>query len=155
MENGPEPTPCGPKWPNKAWKRILTPIRIHPCASQHQVAHMATPQAFFTQILAPFSAKSGQAGQARPGRPGQARPAGQGQAGTFGSLAGPARNFWTPPVFGSPNRSSVHRKKRGSLICLLCMLEVSLFRSCLLCLRFISLPCRLSFMSVILLVACL
>ena len=34
MENGPEPTPHGPIWPNKARKRILTPIRIHPIGSQ-------------------------------------------------------------------------------------------------------------------------
>ena len=86
MENGPEPTPRGPKWPNKAWKRILTPIRIHPCASQPLVAHMATPQAIFHPNPGPFF------GQIRPGRPGQARPAGPSQAGR----ARPGRNFWIP-----------------------------------------------------------
>ena len=47
MDNGPEPTPRGPKWPNKARKCILRPIRIHPCASQPLVAPEKIPQAIF------------------------------------------------------------------------------------------------------------
>ena len=47
MENGPEPTPRGPKWPNKARKRILTPIRIHPIGSQPQAAPEKIHQATF------------------------------------------------------------------------------------------------------------
>ncbi len=54
MENGPELTPRGPKWPNKARKCILTPIRIHPCASQPLAAHLATPQAIFHPNPDPF-----------------------------------------------------------------------------------------------------
>ena len=54
MENGPEPNPRGPKWPNKAWKRILRPIRIHPIASQPLATHMATTQAIFHPNLGPF-----------------------------------------------------------------------------------------------------
>ena len=60
MENGPEPTPHGLKWPNKARKCILRPIRIHPCASQPLAAHMATPQAIFHPNLIPVC------GQIRP-----------------------------------------------------------------------------------------
>ena len=47
MENGPEPTPRGPKWPNKARKRILTPIRIHPIGSQPLAAPEKIHQATF------------------------------------------------------------------------------------------------------------
>ena len=54
MENGTEPTPRGPKWPNKARKRILSPIRIHPIGSQPLAAHMATPQATFHPNPDPF-----------------------------------------------------------------------------------------------------
>ncbi len=47
MENGPEPTPRAPKWPNKGRNRILTPIRIHPCASQPLAAPEKNTQAIF------------------------------------------------------------------------------------------------------------
>ena len=60
MENGPEPTPRGPIWPNKARKRILTPIRIHPIGSQPLAAHMKIHQAIFHPNLGPFF------GQTRP-----------------------------------------------------------------------------------------
>ena len=46
-ENGPEPTPHGPIWANKARKCIPTPIRIHPYASQPLAAPERIPQAIF------------------------------------------------------------------------------------------------------------
>ena len=45
MEKGSELTLHGPKWPNKAWKRILTPIQIQPCAAQPAASHMKIGQA--------------------------------------------------------------------------------------------------------------
>ena len=56
-ENGPEPTPRGPIWPNKAWKCILRPIRIHPIGSQPLAApekiHQATFHFKIGQLLGP------------------------------------------------------------------------------------------------------
>ena len=60
MENDPEPTPHGPKWSNKARKRILPPLRIHPCASQPLAVPEKIPQAIFHPNLGPFF------GQTRP-----------------------------------------------------------------------------------------
>ena len=47
MENCHERTPSSPKWPNKARKRILTPIRIHPIGSQPLAAPEKIHQATF------------------------------------------------------------------------------------------------------------
>ena len=55
MENGPEPTPRGPIWPNKAQTCILRPIRIHPFASQPLAAPEKKSQALFQPNPAPFS----------------------------------------------------------------------------------------------------
>ena len=59
MENSPESRPHGSKWPNKARKRILQPMRLHPTPSQPLATHMTPPRPHFTQNLAPFLANSG------------------------------------------------------------------------------------------------